>query len=113
MAVAPRPFVSSRMASTTSTSAGLITWSAPSSMANARRSGTTSTAITFAPIALADNVPLAPTGPWPNTTTMSRPETSIFLSPFQAVPVPQEMAAPSSKDNSSSRSTRLREGTKM
>ena len=69
--------------------------------------------MTFAPIAFADNVPLAPTGPWPNTATMSRPEIPIFLRPFQAVPVPQEMAAPSSKVNSSSSRTSDRDGTRM
>ena len=69
--------------------------------------------MTLAPMYLADMVPLSPTGPCPKIATTSPPATLIFLRPFQAVPVPQEIAAPPSKDSSSGRWTRRRDGTRM
>jgi len=69
--------------------------------------------MTLAPMYFAHMVPLRPTGPWPKIDTTSPPAMWIFLRPFQAVPVPQEMAAPASKDSSSGRWMSKRDGTRM
>ena len=72
-----------------------------------------STATTRAPMAVPSCVALSPTGPWPKTASVSRPETSSrFKAPY-AVPVPHEMAAPSSKESSSGSGTSVRAGTFM
>src|SRR5881398_312613 len=76
----PSPWVSARSAVTGSVSFALITVSAPSSRASVSRSGTTSIAITRAPIARPSIVAERPTGPWPKTARVSRPETSRRLS---------------------------------
>ncbi len=76
----PSPRVSSRSAATGSASLALITASAPSSRASLSRSGTTSIAITRGPMAAPSIVAERPTGPWPKTASVSRPETSRRLS---------------------------------
>ena len=53
---------------------------------------------------------LKPTGPWPKIARVSRPDSPIRRSAPKAVPVPQEMAAPVSKLNSSGKGTRVRAG---
>ena len=70
-------------------------------------------ATTRAPIATPSMVAERPTGPWPKTASVSRPETSRRRSAWYAVPVPHEMAAPSSKESSSGRGTSVEAGTVM
>lgn len=89
------------MAATGSVSIGLITASAPNSLARARRAGLTSSAITRAPRAEASWVADRPTGPWPKIAMVWSPVSSRRFNAPQAVPVPQEMAAPVSNDSSS------------
>src|SRR5262249_4126164 len=62
-------------------------------------------AITRAPIAAPSIVALSPTGPCPNTASVSRPDTSSRFSAPYAVPVPQATAAPSSNVSSSGTGT--------
>jgi hypothetical protein len=70
-------------------------------------------AITLEPIHLAESVPLKPTGPCPKIATLSRPDTLIFFNPFQAVPVPHEIAAPAANESSLGRCTNVRVGTRI
>ena len=107
---APSPRVRSWIAFTASASLALITCSAPKSRASARRSGTTSTAMTRAPIARPSIVALSPTGPWPKIASVSRPDTSMRLRAPYAVPVPHETDAPSSNDSSSGSGTQVNAG---
>ena len=88
-----------------------ITASAPKSLASFRRSAEVSTAITRAPIAAPSTVAERPTGPWPNTASVSPPAMRMRRSAPYAVPVPQATAAPSAKDSSSGKGTRVRTGT--
>jgi hypothetical protein len=53
---------------------GLTTSSAPNALARCSRGGLMSSAITFAPIALAYCVAANPTGPWPKIAMVSLPE---------------------------------------
>src|SRR5439155_5927167 len=54
-----------------------------------------------------------PDRPWPKTASVSRPETSRRLSAPYAVPVPHEIAAPSSKVSDSGSGTSVDAGTVM
>ena len=72
----PAPPVSSRSASAAPPSPASTADSAPMPSASARRSATVSRAMTRAPIAAASCVALNPTGPWPNTAMVSRPDSS-------------------------------------
>jgi hypothetical protein len=54
-----------------------------------------------------------PTGPWPKTTTVSRPVTPSRMSAPYAVPVPHEMAAPVEKISSSGRGMSVPAGAFM
>jgi hypothetical protein len=62
------------IAATGSFEPGLTSSSAPNSRARSSRCGLVSSAITRAPIALANCVPAKPTGPWPKMAIVSRPE---------------------------------------
>ncbi len=67
---APRPLVSSNTLAITSSFKGLITTSAPSSLAKFNLYSFTSTAIIFlAPYAFDTFTPISPIGPHPTTTT--------------------------------------------
>ena len=67
--------------------------------------------MTFAPISFASWVADSPTGPWPKIAIVSLPERFIRRRAPQAVPVPQEMAAPVSKERSSGSGTSVLAGT--
>ena len=69
-----------------------------------------SSAMTRAPMALASCVAASPTGPWPKIAMVSSPWRPKRCSAPQAVPVPQEIAAPVSKESSSGSGTRVRAG---
>ena len=84
-----------------------------SAITNAARSAPTSTASTRAPIARASWVALKPTGPWPKMAMVSRPERFNRRNAPKAVPVPQEMAAPVSKESSSGSGTTVKAGAFM
>ena len=60
-----------------------------------------SIAITRAPIDLANNVPLAPTGPCPKIATVSFPEIAKRLRAWKAVPLPHAHATAFSNVRSS------------
>ena len=64
-------------------------------------------------MAVASCTALSPTGPWPNTASVSRPERFMRRSALYAVPVPQEIAAPVAKESSSGSGTSVRAGTVM
>ena len=70
-----------------------------------------SSAITRAPIALANCVPASPTGPWPKIAIVSLPESRIRRSALYAVPEPHEIAAPAEKVSSSASGTSVFAGT--
>ena len=61
-------------------------------------------------MALASCVAESPTGPWPKIAMVSSPWSPRRCSAPQAVPVPQEIAAPVSKESSSGSGTRVRAG---
>src|SRR5215470_8508066 len=110
---APSPCVSSAIAATMSCAAGSITSAAPNCRASLRRSGAMSTAMTRAPISTASCVAERPTGPWPKMAIVSPPCSAIRRSAPQAVPVPQEMAAPVTKESESGSGTSVDTGTFM
>jgi hypothetical protein len=60
--------------------------------ARLRRPGSISNAMTRAPIAAANWVPLRPTAPWPKIAMVSLPRNPRRSKPPQAVPVPHETA---------------------
>ena len=66
-----------------------------------------------APMATPSIVALSPTGPCPKTASVSRPDTSRRFNAPYAVPVPHEMAAPSSKEITSGIGTSVLAGTTM
>ena len=70
-----------------------------------------STAITRAPMTTASCVADRPTGPWPKIAIVSPPCRLSRLSAPQAVPVPQEMAAPVTKESASGSGTSVDTGT--
>ena len=71
-----RRAVSSRSAATGSVSVALIDRLGAERAGERQPLGATSIAITRAPIARPSRVALSPTGPWPKTARVSRPETS-------------------------------------
>ena len=72
-----------------------------------------SMAMTRAPMATANCVADNPTGPWPKMAIVSPPlRLSRFRAP-QAVPVPQEIAAPVTKERESGSGTKVDTGTFM
>jgi hypothetical protein len=70
-------------------------------------------AMTRAPISTASCVADSPTGPWPKMAIVSPPCSSTRRSAPQAVPVPQEMAAPVTKESESGSGTSVDTGTFM
>jgi hypothetical protein len=110
---APSPCVKSRMAATMSPALGSITSWAPNAWASLRRSGAMSMAMTRAPISTASCVADKPTGPWPKTAIVSPPWRLIRFSAPQAVPVPQEMAAPVTNESGAGSGTSVDTGTFM
>src|ERR1700722_15258411 len=108
---AKRPCVRSLIAATGSLEPGSTTSSAPKSFARCNRCGLMSSAITRAPIALANCVPASPTGPWPKIASVSFPDSRIRRSALYAVPEPQAIAAPAENDNSSGNGTIVLAGT--
>src|SRR5262249_11313379 len=76
-------------------------------------SGAMSMAMTHAPISTASCVADRPTGPWPKMAIVSPPCSWTRRSAPQAVPVPQEMAAPVMKESGAGSGTSVDTGTQL
>ena len=72
-----------------------------------------SMAMTRAPMTTASCVADRPTGPWPKMAIVSPPCRLTRFSAPQAVPVPQEIAAPVTKESESGSGTSVDTGTFM